>query len=283
MDSIVARKMLARRATTYTGINARRRMPSIFMPWKLIALLLMGTAQSSAQTAKASSNPRRPVLVELFTSEGCSSCPPADDLLARLDESQPIDGATMIPLEEHVDYWDHQGWRDPFSSSLFTLRQQQYGETLHVENIYTPQMVIDGRTELTGNDAARATAAIRAALSTPKLGVALTPEELSGSKVRLTIRADAPDVPAQVFLAIVELHLASDVERGENAGRRLKHSAVVRRMNSIRKVKAGEEFSSSPVISLEKSWKPENVRAIVFVQKLDGRQVLGAAEVMFRR
>ena len=195
MDSIVARKMLARRGTAYTRINARRRMQPFFMQWKLTALLIFWAAQSPAQTAKVSPPPRRPVLVELFTSEGCSSCPTADDLLARLDELQPIDGATMIPLEEHVDYWDHEGWRDPFSSLLFTLRQQQYGATLHVENIYTPQMVIDGSTELSGNDAARATAAVRAALNTPKLGVALTPEELSGSKVRLTIRADAPDAP----------------------------------------------------------------------------------------
>jgi hypothetical protein len=224
-----------------------------------------------------------PVLVELFTSEGCSSCPPADALLAKLDEFQPVAGVTVIALEEHVDYWDHQGWRDPFSSADFTARQQRYAALLHIESPYTPEMVIDGRSEFVGNDSERALHELASAARSPKMAVRVAVKDKSADRISLAVNVDSTKTSGDVLLAIAETGLASDVARGENAGRNLKHSAVVRKLSTIGKLKAGESFSAEPLVKLSKQWKPENLRAVVFVEDGGTRKVLGAAEVAIGR
>ena len=227
--------------------------------------------------------PRTPVLVELFTSEGCSSCPPADALLAKLDELQPVAGVAVIALEEHVDYWDHQGWRDPFSSADFTARQQRYAGLLHIESPYTPEMVIDGRSEFVGNDSQRALHELASASRSPKTPVRVVVRDKSADRISLAININAAKASGDVLLAIAETGLASDVARGENAGRNLKHSAVVRKLSIIGKLKSSEPFSAEPVVKLAKQWKPENLRAVVFVEDGASRKVLGAAEVAIGR
>jgi hypothetical protein len=224
-----------------------------------------------------------PVLVELFTSEGCSSCPPADSLLSRLGRVQQVPGTEIIVLEEHVDYWDRLGWRDPFSSAAVSARQSEYGQALGGREIYTPQMIVDGRTEFVGSDEGDALRAIRAASATPKPAVRLS--WAGGDALAIQVepltnaaRSDAP----QVYLAVAENMLRSDVKRGENAGRALEHDGVVRQLIAVGKTDTGSTgFSSTVSVRAADEWKRANLRAIVFVQERQSRRVLAAAAIPF--
>lgn len=236
---------------------------------------------SSASNAPDQSS--TPVLVELFTSEGCSSCPPADALLSHLGKTQPVHSADIIALEEHVDYWDQLGWKDPFSSEAATARQGDYGAAFGGSQVYTPQMIVDGRTEFVGSSDADALRAIRAASQTPKPAVRLSWEKDDV----LTIHIDPLNNTAgrdgqQVYLAVAENMLHSDVKRGENAGRGLEHNGVVRQLLPVGKTDAAPAgFSSSVAVHSALEWNRANLRAVVFVQERSSRHVLAAAAIPF--
>lgn len=217
-----------------------------------------------------------PVLVELFTSEGCSDCPPADAFLKALDTAQPIPGAQLIVLEEHVDYWDDQGWRDPFSSHTLTVRQSEYVDRLHVKNgPYTPQMVVDGGEAFVGSDRSQAGRAFAKEVSVPKINVHISGLHLEGGKVLAHLQTGAVDSKAEVFVALALDHAQSQVLRGENGGRQLEHVAVVERLADVGNVKKGESFSKDVSIKLDHPEK--DYRVIAFVQQADEGKVLGAA------
>ena len=178
-----------------------------------------------------------PVIVELFTSEGCSSCPPADAVLDRLAATQPVSGANIIALGYHVDYWNQLGWRDPFSNRTFTDRQNRYATRFGNDGVYTPQMIVNGSAEFVGSDAGRAETEIaRAAkaLQNAPLTVSVRPAE-GGAANSYTVRVSgAPAAKSlPVFVAVTEDDLASNVLRGENAGRHLAHVAVVRSLQLV--------------------------------------------------
>jgi hypothetical protein len=238
-----------------------------------------GRAERPAPTLKErpTAAPPTPVVVELFTSEGCSSCPPADEVLRRLDEEQPIPGAEIVALGLHVDYWDYIGWADPFSSPAFGARQGEYAEALGAGS-YTPQMVVDGRVELLGSDAARAREAIAAAALTPKAALSLSllppPKGGEGDMIALEVAVEAPPEGAELFLAITERGLSSEVKRGENAGRRLTHCPVVRALLPMGPLEAGR---AAKAITLARGWRRENLRAVAFLQDKKTRRILGAA------
>jgi hypothetical protein len=228
-----------------------------------------------------------PVLVELFTSEGCSSCPPADALLAQLNARQPVKGAEAIILEEHVDYWDDLGWHDPFASAATTQRQKDYAKTIHAE-VYTPQMIVDGRTDVLGSDQRAAERAIEKAISAPKTSLELSwvgmTNAMGGPKL-LRVRAGklSSSDNAEVFMAITESHLHSDVKRGENAGRGLEHDGVVRKLSSLGKANATGEFSYDvqSAVKLSPEWKRENVRVVVFVQDVRSHRIYAATSTTY--
>jgi hypothetical protein len=194
--------------------------------------------QSSGGMVRAS---RAAVVVELFTSEGCSSCPPADRLLSWLGERQPLEGAEIIPLSEHVDYWNRLGWADPFSSSVFSERQRAYSDSLKSE-AYTPQMVVDGKVEFVGSDRNQALKAISNELHAARCTVRIEPISPASSSrqnlVSFSVQVEKlppldTNIKGFVFLAVTENNLQSSVSSGENSGRRLAHTAVVRELKMI--------------------------------------------------
>lgn len=202
-----------------------------FVAWAFAVTLAWGCCLSFARAGQAhSATPakRQPVLVELFTSEGCSDCPPADALLAQIDSAQPVAGADAIVLSEHVTYWNHEGWRDPFSLDTIDLRQQQYARQFALSDVYTPQIVVDGTEQFVGSDAAHLMRALLKAAGTakPDLSIANARLEPDGS-VDFSVKA-AAGVKGSLFAALAENATTSIVAHGENAGRTLHHVAVVR-------------------------------------------------------
>lgn len=227
-------------------------------------------------TVMAAEPARIPVLVELFTSEGCSSCPPADYLLSQLLRHQPVEGVQVIPLSEHVDYWNQLGWTDPFSSAGFTDRQRQYAAVFRGDGVYTPQMVVDGKAELVGSDSRKALRAITEAAKAPKASVSLS---CSANPFGLQVRIDGVQSDGDVLLALTENALDSSVTRGENRGLRMEHDGVTRRITTIGVVKKQQAFAAMPKLAIDKGWKRENLSAVVFVQDRSNRRISGAGQI----
>ncbi len=170
---------------------------------------------------------RVPVLVELFTSEGCSDCPPADRLLEELDTKQFVPGAQAIVISEHVTYWNHLGWRDPYSLDEVDFRQKEYGTRFNLDSVYTPQAVIDGTAQLVGNNAPGVEKAIEHAASTPKKPLAIADAHWDNNAVSFTVHGPA-DSSARLLAVLVADANGQKITHGENAGRTLHHVAVAR-------------------------------------------------------
>jgi len=221
-----------------------------------------------------------PALVELFTSEGCSSCPPADRLLAEFVQQSPVDGVGVIALSEHVDYWDGLGWRDPFSSTQFTERQNRYAARFGPDKTYTPQMIVNGTSEFVGSDRRAAVDALKKVLARTSADVRLS--WTSGTTPRQLAIGVAGGASSEVWLAVTEDGLTSDVRRGENAGRKLPHTGVARLMKKIGGTNAAGAFSDTVTIAIERGWSEPALRAVVFVQAARQGVISGAQSLRFR-
>ena len=196
-----------------------------------------GLAVSMLFAAGAAAQAPKVVLVELFTSEGCSSCPPADALLAKIAGNQ-VAGSLVVGLSEHVTYWNSLGWRDPWSQELFTQRQNGYGDRFNLQSVYTPQIVVNGAREVLGSDpAAVARAVSETALPAMKLKIGAISED--GKVARVTYTLDGDPAGAELFAVVAEDMVSSNVLRGENGGRRLTHVAVARNLIDLGKASGG--------------------------------------------
>jgi hypothetical protein len=251
----------------------------------VIGVLMSGTlflprlGEADGKYCPNHSESRTPVLVELFTSEGCSDCPPADALLEKLDRLESINNVEVIALSEHVDYWNDIGWKDPYSSREYSLRQGAYGRQFGLGSVYTPQMVVDGRAQFVGSNERDAVRAIENAGKIEKIPLTLSSIRFDGDD-RIVLHVQAGPSPsslsggnAEMLLAVADDTDISSVTRGENAGRTLKHVAVVRTLVSVGKLGSGGTFSQDVAVNLIRG-TTRNFRVVAIIQQPEAGRVL---------
>jgi hypothetical protein len=224
----------------------------------------------------------KPVVLELFTSEGCSSCPPADALISELGSSTK----SVIPLAYHVDYWNHLGWADPFSSPQWSERQSDYARAMNLDGEYTPQMVIGGGWQCGGSDAGSIERAVAAARSEPALGRTSIQTSLAGAGSRkLQVKVNAQLLSAVgpgrlvVMLAIYENGLVSKIGAGENGGREITYDYTVRKLLPAFELDAAQpgSFVQEMTIDLDDSWSLDHLGVAAFIQDPTSLRIEGAS------
>lgn len=240
-------------------------------PLLLTALLCLCATGCRPAHAEGPVEATGPVVVELFTSQGCSSCPPADVVLSRLAQTH---GDKVIPLSFHVDYWNGLGWPDPFSSLQWTERQRRYTSAFGDRRIYTPQLVIHGQTHVVGSRGEAVHKAIASAR--PGAGTAalrLETRAIADKRPMVEVKVEAtpgaalpPGTRLQVLAVVYEDGLKTRVPRGENAGRLLNHDRVVRHLEVLGELGAGAPFERSALINLDPGWNRARLGVVVIVQ-----------------
>jgi hypothetical protein len=250
----------------------------------LVAAVLLVVVPSRGEEGAATTGAAGgPVVVELFTSQGCSSCPPADRLLSRL-AADPAYRGRVFALAFHVDYWNYLGWRDPFSSARWSERQSDYARALGNGN-YTPQLVVDGTSECVGSREGEVQRAVERALATPAPGRVELALAAGGDPqtVVATVHARLDGAAAgkriDALVALVEDGLVTPVGRGENGGRTLANDRVVRRLERAFTLSgdAATEGSGEATLRLEPSWKRPKLSVVAFLQDAHTLAILGAA------
>ncbi len=199
-----------------------------------------------------------------------------------MDSSQPVSGAQLIVLSEHVDYWDHDGWKDPNSSPAMTERQIAYVRALQLKEPYTPQLIVDGSMELRANNQQQAGKIFQQAASEATVPVHIADVSVDpGNPAVLRARIEADGAPdkhnADVYVAVALNRVESQVLRGENGGRHLSHVAVVEQLTKVGKLSKGKNFDQTVQLKLKPGTDPKNVRVVAFVQEPGPGKVLGAA------
>ncbi len=217
----------------------------------------------TATAPRAAASERPVILAELFTSQGCSSCPPADRLLSSIGELA-TDGAVVIPLAFHVDYWDDLGWKDPFSTAAWTERQQRYAARVSGGRVYTPMLVVQGRAHMVGSSREEIVEALRVAARASAGGATIAGH--SSAPGRIAIEAAAGDSAAGAFLALVESGIDTEVTRGENSGRLLRNDFIVRRLTRPFQLAARERKSETVELAIDPSWRRDRLAVVLFLQ-----------------
>lgn len=249
----------------------------------LIAAASLAFSTPPGLTAQAGPRPAgtdalTPVLVELFTSEGCSSCPPADELLQQVNGKRTSSGQFIVGISEHVTYWNRLGWTDPFSSEAYTRRQNGYAERFHLDEVYTPQMVINGREQIVGGDRSQLIDAVNH--KTREKPVTLKIMSVEQAKDLMTVAfnvdADRDRGPFDIFLVLTDDKDRSQVLRGENASRTLEHVAVARSFQRVATMSGSGQQTVQVTLPKALAQNPENAHhVILFAQSPDFGGVLG--------
>jgi hypothetical protein len=211
------------------------------------------------------------VVLELFTSQGCSSCPSADKLLAKTYEEAQKNHMQLFVLSYHVDYWDRLGWKDPFSQSLFTKRQYEYAKQFGLQGVYTPQVVVNGAKEFVGSDSRKLNSVLESNLNPKaKIDISLEDVKWQNSQVSFGYNLKGDFKNSQLQVAILSKKEETNIPRGENSGLKLAGSNVVRVLQTV---KTAEKSTIS--VALPKDLTQGNTRIIVFVQDVKTLQVVG--------
>lgn len=249
----------------------------------LLSLLFVLATTLTATSAVAAP---RPVVLELFTSNSCSSCPPAYKLLDKIAQSPP-DGVQLIRLDNHVDYWNQLDWVDKYSSHAFTERQRNYArQVFGSDRVYTPQLVVDGRREMVGSNARRVNAAIQQSSAAPLQPLNLSLQQ-KGNSLTAAIRVGANDLqaPGQLWLALTEDNVVSHVGAGENAGRTLQEDGVVRYLQPVATINhtSGSGHSYRQSITLPDNASGHPLHVVAFVQQSRDHHITAAASQPINR
>jgi len=243
----------------------------------LIATLLVVPVALQASQCNVKSGSTRVALLELYTSEGCSSCPPADEWLSKLSK-QGVGPDQLLPLSLHVDYWDYIGWQDPFAGPEYTQRQREIGQRNRLRSIYTPQMVFNGR-DFRSWRRQNISPLLKEVNAWPAAAnLSLGWNDASGESLNLDLNAELladAGAGSVLFLAVYENDLVSNVNAGENSGRALHHDYVVREMLAIPFLDK-RQFSKQLKLAIKPEWKPRNLGIAVFVQNRTNGEVLQA-------
>jgi len=234
----------------------------------------VATTTSPTATGRPAAPEHPVILAELFTSQGCSSCPPADRLLSSIRDLAG-DGAEVIPLAFHVDYWDDLGWKDPFSAAEWTERQRRYALRVSGGRVYTPMLVVQGRAHMVGSSQGEIEAALRRAARDPATGATIAAHASSPGK--LTVDAAAGGARATAFVALVESGIDTTVERGENQGRVLRNDFIVRRLSRAFDLAANARKSETVDLALDPSWRRDRVVVVLFLQDPESLAIQAAA------
>ncbi|TKC59112.1 DUF1223 domain-containing protein [Pedobacter hiemivivus] len=212
-------------------------------------------------------------VLELFTSEGCSSCPPADDLMARLQ--QEAAGKAIYLLAYHVDYWDRQGWKDTFSNAAYSERQRQYGEWLNKPQIYTPQVIVNGKAEFIGSEESTARHAIAKQLNTHSSVELSIQAKQENNHLNVLYKVVGAPKGSALVIAVVQKTAHSKVTRGENAGRSLAHVQIVRKLQ-IQSLNSKGMGTVS--VALPQDFDTQNFEILGMVQNINTGEILRAVK-----
>jgi hypothetical protein len=264
-----------------TRIRASLRMVFWFASTSAVVALGLILFNRSAAFSQTDGVPvGDPVVLELFTSQGCSDCPPADALLSELGSSTK----GVIPLAYHVDYWNHLGWSDPFSSHQFSERQRDYSRAMNLAGQYTPQMVVGGASQFVGSDAGGIERAISEAHSTSEFGrVSLHPSLDSKSPRTLRVKVKAQVDPASthgryvVMVAVYENGLVTKIDAGENAGREITYDYTVRKLVPAFELDGAQTVEKDVSVDLDPSWSANHLGTAAFIQNTSSLKIIGAA------